>query len=325
MKSTGALLSDVRRLAMMPGTAVLGITSADVLAVADMEMVSRVLPLVLSVNEEFNVVTVDLPVIPGQAQYRMPARSAGAKLRDVRFLQGGVILPLPRLEIEQLGGWTVGVQGVPQGFWLEAGTINLMPAPVGGALRIRYYAQQSPFVEWDGVAVTADVARVASVQGYYAVARQQDTVGATPAPSAFATPLARRVDIISSRTPYEYLALDAVVTQSTPTPRFTVSTALGVPGPTPNLSPNIQAADVFTAGVGAVVQLPDEAYPLLVLRTAIKLCRQLGDMERADNLEAEYQQLRQDYLRMATPRVDGAPRKVQGYLQQRGFAGPWRW
>lgn len=320
MKTTTDLLSDAKRLAMIPVAQALGTQDADLLAIADMEMATRVLPVVLSVNEEFNVQTVDIPVVAGQQQYRMPTRAVGAKLRDVRYVQGGVVFPLPRLEIEQLGAWTLNASGIPQGFWLEAGSINLQPAPPpGGALRVRYYARQAKLVAFPSPS-TANIALVASVGPYTTVNRLNDTVEVTPDTAAFNPAAPAKVDIISSNTPYEYLAIDATLSSvSGGARRLTVSTALGVPGRAPNLSPNVAAGDVLVnngsaAPISPVVQLPDEAYPLLVTRLACALMAQLGDLERLQSLEASYERAKVDYLRLTAPRVDGAPKKVQGFL-----------
>lgn len=326
MKTTLDLITDVTRLAMTPTATGIGTLNTDILAIANMELSSRILPLVLSINEEYNVQTIDVPIIAGQSQYRMPDRAMGSKLRDVRYIQGGTQLPLPRIEIEQLQAFTLNAQGVPYGFWLEAGSINLVPVPpAGGALRIRYYTAPRKYVEWNGSTTSATIGIVASVQGYYTVNRYNDTVGATPTLPGFTTPLTKQVDIISSRTPYEYLAIDSVVT-TTGTPRFTVPSAPNLAGNAPNLSPNIRAGDIFASGdTSPIVQLPDEAYPLLVARVAINLAYQLGDFEKGAALEKMYLNQEASYLKMFSPRVDGAPKKMQGLLQNQGYGTGYGW
>lgn len=324
MKTTSELITDVARLAMLPLSTNLGTLNTDILAIANMELSSRILPLVLSINEEYNVQTIDIPVNANQTQYRMPDRAMGSKIRDVRYVQNGTQLPLPRIEIEQLQAFTLNSAGVPMGFWLEAGSINLVPTPPGGgALRIRYYTAPRKFVEWNGSTISATIGIVGSVQGYYTVNRLNDTVGATPTTPAFTTPLNKQVDIISSRTPYEYLAIDSVVT-TTGTPRFTVPTAIGIAGNTPNMSPNIRAGDIFASGdTSPIVQLPDEAYPLLVTRVTINIAYQLGDFEKGAALEKVYENQEASYLKMFSPRVDGAPKKMMGLLQNQGYGTGW--
>ena len=327
MKTTNDLLADVTRLAMLPTAAALGTLNTDVLSIANMELSSRVLPLVLSINEEYNVQTIDIPIVANKTQYRMPDRAMGSKVRDVRYIQGGTQLPLPRIEIEQLQAFTLNASGVPYGFWLEAGSINLVPSPpAGGALRIRYYTAPRKFVPWDGATTSVNIGIVGSVQGYYTVARLNDTVGLTATSPTFTTPLTKQVDVVSSRTPYEYLAIDTVVTTAGPTARLTVPGAPQVPGNAPNMSPNIRAGDILASGdTSPIVQLPDEAYPLLVYRTAISLMIQLGDFDKAAGLEKVYSGIEASYLKMFSPRVDGAPKKMQGLLQGQGYGYGYGW
>ena len=131
---------------MLPNTATLGLQDADLLSAADMEMNARLMPLILSVNEEYGVQTMDIPIVQGKSQYRMPTRGAGAKLRDVRLILGNNTYPLPKIEVEQIQAWLTNARGTPQGFWLAAGSINLIPNPSGGVLRMRFYQQHGRFV-----------------------------------------------------------------------------------------------------------------------------------------------------------------------------------
>lgn len=324
MNTTATFINDVTRLAMAPQTTTLGSGAADILRIADLEMGSRVVPLVLSINQEYGVITVDVPVVVGQQQYRMPDGAVANKLRDVRFVQNGIQLPLPKIEIEQLGTWTVGYNGFPTGFYLESGSINLVPAPsVAGALRIRYYTSHTGFSYWDGVA-TPLVGTVTAVSGYSTTVRQNDTITVT-SESTFTNGqiLGGNVNIIAARSPYDYLAIQGYLTSISPF-SIAVDTA-NIRGPTPNMSPNVRIGDILVRGdLGGmpVIPLPEEAYPLLVTRTAIALLAQVGDLERINMLEAVYARQEKDFLKLFSPRVDGAPAKVQGVLQRNTFGWP---
>lgn len=320
MKTTSDLISDVSRLVFTPNALALGTQGSDILAIANQELSSRIIPLVSSINEEYMVQTIDIPIIPGQSQYRMPTRSVGAKLRDVRWTQGNIQLPLPRIEIERLQEFTLNALGTPVGFWLSAGAINLVPTPNNGALRVRYYTAPRKLVEWNGSTTSSTIGIVGTVTGYYTVGRTNDTVGVTPSVGTFTTPLGKQVDIISSATPYEFLAVDSVVTTTGGSPRVTVPSAVGVPGPAPNLSPSVRPGDVLASGdTSPIVQLPDEVYPLLVTRTAIQMCIQLGDTEKAVSLSKIYDDQEQSILKLLSPRIDGSPRKMNGFLQTSGY------
>lgn len=84
---TSDLLTDVRRSGMLPDSAPSGVSDADILAAASKEMWSRLVPLVLSVREEFYVQQSTQALVANQQLYRIPPRAIGTKLRDVYLVQ----------------------------------------------------------------------------------------------------------------------------------------------------------------------------------------------------------------------------------------------
>lgn len=319
MKTTNQFLADTRRQLMLPNTATLGLTDAEVLSAADMEMNSRIMPLILSINEEYGVQTMDIPVVPGQTQYRMPARCAGAKLRDIRFVYGQTQLPLPKIEIEQLQNWTINARGTPVGFYLQAGSVNLVPAPGSGVIRVRFYQPHGKYVAWGGTSNTV-AGVIGSVVGYSTTVAQNDTIEFTV--PTFTPVLNSQYDIIAQSTPYEFLTLSSTCIDAVSP--YKLQAYVANPSlPVMTLSPNVVAGDIVTAaGNVPVIQLPDEAYQLLVYRTCVALLIQMGDMERGSSMETLYGKLEAAYLKMFAPRVDGSPKTMQG-LMQSGFNAPY--
>ena len=294
------LLADVRRRAMLPSATTLGTTDADLLLHADNEMASRLVPLVMSVNEEFYVQTIDVAT-SSQSAYRIPNRSAGGKLRDVVFLSGNAQIPLARIEPERLHEWTVNATGQPAGFYLEAGAVNLVPKPSGGGiLRMRYFVRPG---------------RLTATAGQYgtitAVAYSGNTVNVTC--PGFAVTAGALYDIIAARPPFEYLLTDGVSSGT-----GTGSAILTVSSPTtpaPGLSPNIQVGDIIAQrDVSPLMQLPVEMHSLLAQRVVCAVMEAMGYGERLEMAEAAYARLEAAALKMISPRVDGAPRKMRGVM-----------
>lgn len=325
LKTTTALVADVRRQLMLPDTATLGTQAADILAAADLEMTSRILPLMQSVNEEYGVLAIDIALEPGKSQYRMPNQAAGAKLRDVRLLVGAQQRILPKIEIEQLGAWNTVSRGSPVGFYLQAGSINLVPAPSSGALRVRYYQPHGTFISWAGASQAAVAGRIITAVSYSTDLAPNDTV--TFGMATFVPVAASLYDVIAATTPYETLAQNAVCTDGSPSPfSIRVTTGQAVSAAI-NMSPNIQIQDIVCpSGSVPVVQLPDEAYRLLLYRTCIAVLVQIGDLERAQVFEGMYQQHEAAWVGMSSSRVDGSPPKLMGFEQDSWFNNsPRRW
>lgn len=297
---TTDLLSDVRRRAMLPTTAALGTTDADLLAHADNEMASRLVPLVQSVNEEFYVATKDVALTG--AAVRMPDRNSGAKLRDVTLVRGNSVLNLARIEPERLTEWLVNATGVPAGFYLEAGSVNLVPSPgASGTLRMKYYVRPGRF--------TATASRYGVITG---VAYAGNSVTLTFSGS-LTTSNGALYDVIAFRPPFEYLAVDAVASSSGA--GSVVLTVSSPSTPAPDLSPHIAVGDyVCVRDESPILQLPVELHSLLVQRVVCAVMEAFGYNERLQAAEAVYARMEEAALRLISPRVDGAPKKMRGLL-----------
>ncbi len=309
------LLSDVRRRGMLPATQSLGFTDADLIAHANNEMASHMVPLVLSVNEEFYVQTVNIPLVAGKAAYRMPNRNAGAKLRDVTYIIGGQLQPLFRIEPEQLSSWVSGASGSPQGFYLEAGTLNLVPAPsAGGTLRMRYFVRPGAFT------VTAtDFGTVASVTTNTVDSMGVGVFSGTYTGSLTAGSLI--FDVIAYRPPFEYLALNAeAFTFSAPNINLVAN------GSTQSMSPNIAVGDyIAKPDLSPVLQLPVELHSLLSQRVVCAVMEALNYGDRLARAREAAAEMEAAALKLITPRIDSAPKKMRGLLNQNpGYWPRWR-
>lgn len=310
--TTDLFLLDVRRRAMLPTTASLGTEDADLLLHADNEMATRLVPLVQSVNEEFYVQTKDVALVAGQSAYRMPDRNSGAKLRDVTLVRGNTVINLPRIEPERLTEWTSNASGTPAGFYLEAGAVNLVPAPAsGGVLRMKYYVRPGRFT-----ATAADYGVITGVT--YAGDSVTLTFNGTLNISGGGL-----YDVIAFRPPFEYLVTDGV---SAAPAAGTVTLNTGSPtSPAPDLSRNIQVGDYVCArDLSPILQLPVELHSLLVQRVVCAIMETLNYGERLASAEAAYARMEQAALRLISPRVDGAPKKMRGLLGNLSRFGGWR-
>lgn len=321
LTNTTQFLADVRRQGMIPNVATLGNQDSDILRYADLELEARILPLMLSVNEEYNTQTYDVVTVGGQQEFRVPPRSIAGKLRDIKYIIGATRLPLPRIEIENLPSWTLNATGVPSAFYLKAGSVNLVPTPGNNAvLRMQYFCNHGSFVNWGGT--TNAVAAVISGATYSTTTVPKDTLNLT-IPAGFTPVVGQKYDVISSRTPYEHLAIGVVCLTGGLTPTFQVSPVIpNLSGPPSGLSPNIQQGDILVGAESMpIVPLPPDIQQLLVMRTVISVLTSIGDIERVAASEELYANLQRQTLNLYTPRVDGAPKKMGGALSKMTGSG----
>lgn len=299
---TSNLLADVRRRAMLPNTVTLGLQDADILEHANSEMATRLVPLVTSVNEEFYVQSVDITLVAGQAAYRIPNRSAGGKLRDVTFISGSSVMSLARLEPEMLTQFNASASGTPSAFFMEAGTVNLVPAPAGGGtLRMKYFVRPGRFTNTAtdfGVIATVVTATPTSFVGTFSGTLTTST----------------EFDIIAFRPPFEYLAINATRVSFA---GASISLSAGASSQA-LLSPNVAIGDyVCKPDLSPIIQLPVELHSLLVQRTVCSIMEMFNYSERLGAAEAAYARMEEAALKLITPRVDGSPRKMRGLLNSR--------
>lgn len=273
---TSDLISDVRRRAMLPTTALISTADTDILAHANAEMSSRIIPTVLSANEEFYVTALDVPVASGQSAYRVPNRSIGGRIREVQLLQGNILQNLTRLEPEQLTRFTSNASGYPMAFYMDAGAMNLIPTPgaAGVSIRVRYYVRPGVFTN-----TSTDFGVITSVS--YASSTTV-TIGF----SSTTTTNGGKYDIIACRPPFEYLCVEGVASAS----------GAGVVTLTSSsLSPNIAVGDYLTQkDLSPVMQCPVEVHSWLAQLTTCAFLEQLNygaklapAKARADELEAQ--------------------------------------
>lgn len=306
------LITTVKLRAMLPtSSASPGTLDADVLAHANDELQSRLVPLVMATNEEYFTFTVDVPLVGGQAVYRVPDRCAGSKLRELTLLVGATIIDLPRIEPERLSQLINGAAGVPAGFVMEAGGVRLVPTPTSGgmSLRMRYYVRPGQLTT-----AVADFASIVSVNSLTSTRADVviSTGGVMPAGSD-----GNLYDIVCGRPPFEHLVMDATCFSAFGANivlEFSLGSSASVQGR--ESTAGFTGADyVAKRDLSPIVQLPVELNSLLAQRTVCRILQSLGQYDKLDRAEREAERLERVALSLLTPRVDGAPRKLRGLLQ----------
>lgn len=305
---TSDLISDVRRRAMLPTTALISTADTDILAHAGAEMASRVIPAVLSCNEEFYVATVDVPVVSGQSAYRVPNRSIGGRIREVQLLQGNILQNLTRLEPEQLVRFTSNAQGYPMAFYMDAGAMNLIPVPgaAGVSLRVRYYVRPGAFTN-----TATDYGVITSVS------YTNSTTVVLGFSGSLTTSNGTGYDVIAYRPPFEYLAIEGTASASG-AGTVTLTSA--------SLSPNIAVGDYVTKkDLSPIMQAPVELHSWLAQLTTCAFLEQLNYGEKLAAARQRAAELEAQALKLITPRTDGSPRKMRGVLSGGSRFGWWGW
>lgn len=136
---TADFVTAVRREAQLPSVSV---ADADILGAGDLVVQGRVVPFLRAAGSEFMVRTESVtPDSNGRA--RLPLRAVGASTRLVQLVQGSSRYTLPLYGPESDTGQ---VGSPPFGYYMDAGSIVLLPAASAGTLLVRYEARPGRMV-----------------------------------------------------------------------------------------------------------------------------------------------------------------------------------
>ncbi len=263
--------------------------TTNLLAMATEELHIKLLPLIMSVREEFYVANKDHTVTASQAGYAIPSRASGMVLRDVLWIEGTTITALLPVDPETI---TTTATGTPDGYYLEHNNVVLYPTPstTSGTLRLRYFMRPSR------LAATTACAQVATIDS------GTNTVTVSSIPSSWGT--GTIVDFISANVPYSCHAIDQTISNVAST-TITFS----------SLPTNLAVGDwIALAEYTPIPQIPHEFQPVLSQMTVVKALEAIGDREGAAKAEKALTDpengMIASCLKLITPRVQGTPKKV---------------
>lgn len=284
--TTTALLASVKRRGQLP-TSDDSLSDADVLALASDELHNYIVPLLMSVREEFFAADADTEAVSGTAAYAIPERAIGMKLRYVRFSTDGSTYPdLVRIEPEDVDQYSSS-SGAPAAYYLRGNDVVLVPAPSAGTLRLGYFRRPNRLV-LPAACAKLDRAHTDATQ-----------IMTYDAPATFVTGV--ELDFISGTPGFDSLLDGVVITDDAGFPT-SFDIASGVTAATGDYA--------CLAGESPIPQIPVELRPLLEQRTVVAACDALGLTQKKDAAEKSADRLETKALTMITPRDEGANRKV---------------
>lgn len=280
------LLASVRRRASVPNSQQL-MSDADLALLLSDEMQSVLVPKIMSANEEYFVRVYDQSTVLDQAEYPIPSRAIAGKLREVVYVgnDGISFTNIPRISIEEVSGLLVDYTR-PGGFYPRNNDIVLYPAPKQvSTLRMWYYDRP----------LTLELVENCGMITAINTGTNEITVDNVPAGWAVGTDLS----IVKGQPGFDTRYHDvSIVALSSPTIELASVEDLEV------------GDYVCPQGYSCIPQLPVEAHHVLAQAGVVKVLEALGSLNEMKIAQEKYNQLEQAMLNMITPRVDGAPRKV---------------
>lgn len=278
-----ALLAAVRRLAAMPTATASGSANADVLAHANEELQSYVVPFLLDLRGDYFLQVRSQTMTVGREAYRLSPRAVGGKLREVEVVDSaGNVTNLVALSPDRAEEFPT-TSGTPYGYYLRGNQVVVVPAPaVANTLRTTYYIRPNEIV-------TTAYGTVSGISGSVVTYTETGT---------FAPTTSSVIDLIAATSGFECLSVDV-------TPSAADTTANTVTVTVPN---DLVVGDyVTTRDQSPVPQIPTEFHPLLYTRTALRFAEAAGNATRISYLTKKSTELEERIRSAFAPRVDGEP------------------
>ena len=246
-------------------------STSDYLVLFNMQMELEIFPLMLTLSEEYFVLSKDFTISVGTL-YRVPSRAIGAKFRDIQYIDSGSnVIHLDRLFEEDR-------DTNPRGFYLSKNSIELSNDLIGNTLRVKYFGRPNKLV------ATTEAGQITSIDS-----TTQVTVSALP------TTMTTSVlcDFVQNKSPFDLLDYDAAIT--------------GVSGSSvsfASLPSGLAVGDwVCLAEESPVPMFPKELHPVLVQSALVAALSAKKD--KALTYEAELlERNKKDAIKMLDPRVE---------------------
>lgn len=257
----------------------------EILEVADDVVLSQVVPLIISLREEFFVTSEDQAITANQKAYPVPYRAMGLSLREVKKVVGSTIVDMDRMSPEEI---TTTQTGNPNKFYLESMDVILYPTPSAtrDSLRLSYYKTPSK------LKTVSDCGLITAIDTGTGVVTAN-------CPTTWTT--GDSFDFVSKRNGHRNHSTD-LSCSSVSTTSITFAAA--------DLPSALVVGDYVTlAGESPFVQLPDACFDLVVRLTVNDLLESMGDQAGLQAGLARTNTLQQTVVSLLTNRVAGALKK----------------
>lgn len=274
------LLASVKRRAGVPLSQAT-FTSAEVLTLANEEMMGYMVPLVTSIREDFWVTHEDVALTEDTDTYRIPYRAVGGTLRELSIIDAaGFVRNIPRVDLSNEAEETFG-------FVVEGDRVRLLNDGAYSTWRLGVTLRFTIYLRPNQIVTTAEAGVVSS----FSVGAK--TITLTSAPAGFTGNTTW--DIVRARSPFEMLTYDAAGALVTNTITFTH-----------DLPDDLAAGDyVCLREQTPVPQLPVELHPLLAQKVAVRILESMQMSEALDKAREELGKLEKDARDVIKPRVVG--------------------
>lgn len=264
-------------------------TDQEILDLASDCLMTELVPLIVSLREDYFVRNASQAITQSQSHYPIPARASGMTLRDIKIVRGTRLLP-----IYQIGREAVSTteEGTPSSFYKEDNSVVLYPTPnrTEDTLKLSYFVRPPSLVP------VSECGRIATI----------DTNTNTITGSFPSTWLnTDTFDLIKGSGGFEHREIN-LVANSVSTSSITLTS------PIPS---TLQVGDyICLAEQSCFPMIPQESHNLLVQMTVAAVLESKGDREGLAVAKGRSDQMAQAMRSLMTDRIESTPQRFKSQL-----------
>lgn len=282
--TTTQLIEAIKRRSFMPVGATT-FSDTELLSIADEELKTTIISSILAIREEFFVFKQDFSITQSQAEYAIPARAIGMKVREVRIVDAaGNSKDLPLIPLEKVNSHAVGN---PEAFYLKNNQVCLYPSPAStsNTLRVYYFLRPGELI------ATTDAAVISAID------TNTNTVSVGTIPSAWVT--GDIFDFVKKDGAHEYVDIE-----------YTSATVSGTDIIFSSLPSTLRVGDyICLAGYSPLVQLPPDYQPILAQAVAVQILENMNQAG-AEKQAKRLAQMLDTAQKMINDRIEGEPETI---------------
>lgn len=312
--TSNKLIDSVVRRASIPENQAT-FSDTDFLEFANEEIKIGLVPLIMSMNEEYFVYPEEVAIAANTSVYQIPYRAIGSKLRDL-FYEGtnGDLREMVRIAPEDKALFQSGTSATSSDFlyyYVQGNDVVLVPevssSPVGNLIFTYYLRPNELVAEERAAEITA-----------ISVGDTTTTFTVDGIPTNMSASV--QVDIIQQKPGHKTRAFDIYPTS--------VSSAVKqIVFSNDDLPTNIVVGDyICFSGETIVPQIPTDLHVILAQRVAQRCLESMGDVQGLQSATSKLQEMETKTVPLIDNRVEGSPRKVvnrKGLLRSSKISRRW--
>jgi hypothetical protein len=292
--TTDSLIRSIKRRCAIPANQST-FTEDDFLAFINEELSLNLVPMIMSLHEDYLLFFEDIPLSSSQSEYTIPARAVGNKLRDVQYVDSnGNVYEMTRVRVGDLPDFQGAYEvNNAYAFYIQNNKVVLTP-PVqpssSGSLRMYYYLRPSEVVSEDRIGI---ITGINTLTGEIAV----DSI-----PTNFS--LGIKYDLYKFESPHRPLKIELDATGINTTTNVVTFNPSDLPS-------DLKIGDHLGQARECIIpQVPSDLHVVLAQYVAERILEAQGDSEGLRNAKVKSKELEISAGNIIDNRVEDAPTKL---------------